>query len=298
MNIDTGREQRLHQTALPERGPVFGQHPDAADRPGHRARRGHRRLRAGFLDARPADAEPGAPVRLHQGSIPDQTLPAGRFVPERVFTQADYVHPALHRLLAPVRRVLRSVRERQDRGEGQPWAATCSRSRQPGGLYNPRGGGSDTATWTDPNGDDIAQESELGPLANRNFGQPAGVTTPDPDMQRPYQMLYNVAVQQELMPGLSVTLGYYHRRYYDDTVDGQPRDHARGLLDHPDPRPARQRPDDQRLQHRSREVRPGQQLRDELQRELADLQRRRSVVHRAAPQRRAAAGRRQLRQDA
>src|SRR5678815_925288 len=104
--------------------------------------------------------------------------------------------------------------------------------------YNPMGGGADTRTWIDRNGDDIAQESELGPTSNRAFGQPAGVSTPDPDMKRPYQMLYNLAVQQEVIRGLSVTLGYYNRRYYNDTwTDNRATTHADySIIPIPDPR--------------------------------------------------------------
>ena len=40
--------------------------------------------------------------------------------------------------------------------------------------------GRDTRTWRDLNGDDIAQENELGPSTNLNFGKPASVTRPDP----------------------------------------------------------------------------------------------------------------------
>ena len=85
--------------------------------------------------------------------------------------------------------------------------------------------------------DDIAQESELGPLANPNFwARPAD--RPDPDQQRPYQMLYNVSVQQELRPGLSATLGYYHRRYHDMLwTDNLATTHADySIIPIPDPR--------------------------------------------------------------
>ena len=82
--------------------------------------------------------------------------------------------------------------------------------------YNPMGGGTDTRTWRDLNGDDIAQENELGPSTNLNFGKPTNVTTPDPDLKRPYQLLYSAGVQHELLPGLSGSLNYYYRKYYRD----------------------------------------------------------------------------------
>ena len=85
-----------------------------------------------------------------------------------------------------------------------------------GDDYNPMGGGSDTRTWRDLNGDDIAQENELGVSTNLNFGKPASVTRPNADMKRPYQLLYSGGLQQELLPGLSGSVNYYYRKYYND----------------------------------------------------------------------------------
>ena len=71
-------------------------------------------------------------------------------------------------------------------------------------------------SWVDRNGDDIAQENELGVSTNLNFGRPSNVTRPDADLRRPYQLLYSAGIQQELLPGLSASVNYYHRRYYRD----------------------------------------------------------------------------------
>ena len=78
------------------------------------------------------------------------------------------------------------------------------------------GGGTDTRTWRDSNGDDVAQENELGPSTNLNFGRPASVTRPDSGLKRPYQMLYSGGLQHELLPGLSASVNYYYRRYHRD----------------------------------------------------------------------------------
>jgi hypothetical protein len=182
---------------------------------------------------------PGIRFDYIKSIIKDQTAPAGRWAPERVFTQADYpsiprfadVSPrfgASYDLFGTGRTAVKGAVGRYLQNFGDNLAAN----------YNPGGGGSTTATWTDPNGDDIAQESELGPLANPNFWAPAGRPVPDPDMQRPYQMLYNVAVQHEVARGLSVTLGYYHRRYHDMLwTDNLATTHADySIIPIPDPR--------------------------------------------------------------
>jgi hypothetical protein len=159
---------------------------------------------------------PGVRFDYIKSSIRDQTMPAGRWVPERVYTQKDYkyiprfkdISPrfgASYDLFGNGKTAVKGAVGRYLQNFGDNLAAS----------YNPGGGGSTTANWTDLNGDDVAQENELGPLANPNFYLPAGTATPDPEMQRPYQMLYNVSVQQELRPGLSATIGYYHRRYHD-----------------------------------------------------------------------------------
>ena len=182
---------------------------------------------------------PGVRFDYIKSHIRDQTMPAGRFAPERVFTQADYkyiprftdVSPrfgAAYDLFGNGKTAVKGAVGRYLQNFGDNLAAD----------YNPGGGGSTTANWTDLNGDDVAQENELGPLANPNFWAPAGRPTPDPEMQRPYQMLYNLSVQQELRPGLSATLGYYHRRYHamlwTDNLETTHEDYS--IIRIPDPR--------------------------------------------------------------
>ena len=160
---------------------------------------------------------PGLRFESIEGSVRDQTAPAGRFLPERRFTQADYVDVPSFADVSPRFGVAFDVF-----GTGKTAVKTNfgkyvqSFSSNLGDDYNPMGGGTDTRTWRDLNGDDIAQENELGPTTNLNFGKPANVTRPDPDLKRPYQLLYSVGVQQELLPGLSASLNYYYRKYYRD----------------------------------------------------------------------------------
>ena len=80
-------------------------------------------------------------------------------------------------------------------------------------TYDPSVISSDRRTWRDLNGDDIAQENEIGPPQNLTFGIRRN-TNPAPDIQRPFQILANTGVEHQLRPGLSVGANYYWRRYY------------------------------------------------------------------------------------
>ena len=99
--------------------------------------------------------------------------------------------------------------------EGSGFAAT----------YNPLVFDTDTRTWTDTNRDDIAQESELGPTSNRTFGVRRN-RNPDPDIRRPYQVVYDFGVQRELRPGMALSVSYNKRSYHEIHLDGQPRHRA------------------------------------------------------------------------
>jgi len=92
--------------------------------------------------------------------------------------------------------------------------------------FNPLGGtitggpfsgtGADTRTWTDPNGDRIAQMSELGPTSNPAFGTAFLTTNPSADVQkgwfkRGYNWEFSANVQHELRPRVSVGAAYYRR---------------------------------------------------------------------------------------
>ena len=68
-------------------------------------------------------------------------------------------------------------------------------------------------SWTDLNGDDIAQDNEIGPTSNVNFGLPSDQRNADPDFSRQTNYSINVNLEHELHPGLSVSGGYYYRKY-------------------------------------------------------------------------------------
>ncbi len=94
-------------------------------------------------------------------------------------------------------------------------------------LYDPLFLATDTRTWTDLNGDDIAQDNEIGPSQNASFGV-APERRPDPGIKRPYDLEYTGSVQRQIIPGVAATFGYYRRSYkrlfYSDNQDLSPSD--------------------------------------------------------------------------
>ncbi len=93
-------------------------------------------------------------------------------------------------------------------------------------AFNGMSGATQTVTWTDldRNGTilDAAGNIEVNEVGPRtaNFGQ---VTVrPDPALARGYNWEYSAALQHELMPRMSVTVGFYHRDFYNlQIVDNQ-----------------------------------------------------------------------------
>ena len=77
-------------------------------------------------------------------------------------------------------------------------------------LFNPVATFTDVRTWTDTNGDDIAQDSEIGPSNNPNFGRITNRTL-DPKFSREYNYQYSAGVQHELRPGMAVNFNWYRR---------------------------------------------------------------------------------------
>src|SRR5262249_18437177 len=83
---------------------------------------------------------------------------------------------------------------------------------------NPIRSTSETRTWTDLDGNGTAldlntgaaQYEEIGPKINPNFGLPAGATRFDANTPRPTNWEETISVQQEILPQVAVTAGYYH----------------------------------------------------------------------------------------
>ena len=88
---------------------------------------------------------------------------------------------------------------------------------------------SDTRNWRDVNGDDIAQDHEIGPSNNVQFGAGAA-RRPDPDIRREYNLEYSAGVDRQLTPNLSVAGAWYRRSYrnliWADNLLIEPTDYA------------------------------------------------------------------------
>ena len=87
--------------------------------------------------------------------------------------------------------------------------------------FNPMGSQTSTRAWTDLDGNRSIldangniQYNEVAPGAS-NFGTFTGTTRPDPDLARGYNWENSVVVQHELFPRVSVSGGYYRRKYYN-----------------------------------------------------------------------------------
>jgi hypothetical protein len=83
-------------------------------------------------------------------------------------------------------------------------------------TYNPVSFFTDSRTWNDLNGDDIAQENEIGPSNNVNFGVRSNRNA-DPDIKRPYQVVSDIGIQHEVLPGFGVSVSYNQRDFHNLT---------------------------------------------------------------------------------
>jgi hypothetical protein len=155
---------------------------------------------------------PGVRFEYLRGSTEAEDLPHGRFVPARHFDAIPNlpnwkdISPRFgvaYDLFGDGRTALKASVGKYTQQEATGFANT----------YNPSVSSTDIRTWRDLNGDDIAQENEIGSPTNATFGVRRN-RNPDPSIKRPYQLLYNVGVQHQIGTGLSVSANYYRRDYY------------------------------------------------------------------------------------
>src|SRR4029077_10715465 len=90
-------------------------------------------------------------------------------------------------------------------------------------LFNPIATFTDTRTWTDvdlggrslaTHGDGVAQDNEIGPSNNPNFGKITNRSL-DPNFKRESNLQYGAGIQHELRTGVAVNFNWYRRQIFN-----------------------------------------------------------------------------------
>lgn len=156
---------------------------------------------------------PGIRVEWINAEIRPQTTGAGRFVPAREFARESCmpcwgpdISPRVagtYDLFGNGKTALKASAGKYMRSEATGFAET----------YNPMRLQTDRRTWNDLNGDDIAQDDEIGRI-NTPFDL-VGVRTrnPDEDIRRSYQWEFSAGIQHELFPRVSVAANWVRRTF-------------------------------------------------------------------------------------
>lgn len=156
---------------------------------------------------------PGFRVELFNTWIPAQSSPGGRFVPARQFDKIEDLPDwtdtaprfgAVYDLFGDSKTAIKAHVGKYMRAYSTVGFAQ---------VFNPMVFQLDRRNWTDLNGDDIAQDNEIGPI-NTPFNI-SGISNriPDPNVKRPYQWEYNLGIQHELRQGVSVSFNYVRRSF-------------------------------------------------------------------------------------
>jgi hypothetical protein len=180
---------------------------------------------------------PGIRYEAFNTYVPEQGSPVGRFVPGRHFDKIENlpnwrdVAPrfgAAYDLFDDGKTAIKGHVGKYMRAYSTVGFAA---------IFNPMVISTDRRTWTDPNGDDIAQDSEIGPVVNPFNISGISNRIPDPNIRRPYQFEYNIGVQQQVLPRVSVSFGWvrrdFRKLFWSDNILVSPSDYT--LVNIPNP---------------------------------------------------------------
>ncbi|MBM3779508.1 MAG: TonB-dependent receptor [Acidimicrobiia bacterium] len=175
------------------------------------------------------------------GTIPEQTFGGGRFTTPRRFAaidgQPDWKDTAprfgaSYDVRGDGRTAVKGSVGRYLLMQSVGFPAQFNPAN-PGGVFDPV---YDRRNWTDLNGDDIAQDHEIGPSRNPTFSR--ADRNPDPDLKREYDVLYNVSVDHQVMRAVGLAVSFNRRHASNlnwiDNVAQSPSDYE--MLTAPDPR--------------------------------------------------------------
>ena len=174
----------------------------------------------------------GVRFEYFNGGLAYQEAGQGRFVPVRQLAAVPDlpswfdVAPrfgASYDLFGNARTALKATVNRYMAGQGLGFPQ----------RYNPMFIQADVRTWRDvdlipgtsvpsgrvlpTNGDNIAEDNEIGPSNNKSFGLPILQRHPDPNIGREYDWEYTAAVQHEVIQGISISGTWYRRITYNMT---------------------------------------------------------------------------------
>lgn len=147
-----------------------------------------------------------------KATVDANTLPAGRFVPQRTFSQVDL--PTFSDFSPRFNVTYDLFGDGTTAVKAGVNKYVASMAADYARTYDPAVADSDTRDWDDLNGDDIAQDNEIGPSNDRNFGLATGARRPDDDLKRAYNIEYSASIDRQLTQGLSVSAGFYRRTYH------------------------------------------------------------------------------------
>ena len=168
---------------------------------------------------------PGIRYEYFNSSAQAKAVEAGRFVPARSFPEIPDIPnwknfaPRLgvvYDLTGDAKTAVKASVNKYNRNFTTDFA----------NRYNPLALQSDTRNWSDcdflagtstcstrvlaTNKDGIAQDNEIGPSNNLNFGL-APARHADPNIKRPYDIEYSVSLVRQLVTGVSATAAWYRR---------------------------------------------------------------------------------------